>query len=323
MRTLLSSLLAAAMYVQGVAWADPTTDCTNAGGSINRCESGDGTVDNYWYPDADGDGKTASDYCCCGDFDSCGPTWDGWGFDYYRSGDKPGGTTSWTSSNNADCDDDNKYAYSTSTPETCDLQDNDCDGDVDESATGGKLGNTWYYDNDNDGYGNDTVTKVDCSAVSPGIPWVSPNGDCDDNEPLVYPNAVEACDGVDTDCDGVSPYYSLTYESTGLYKGITEKPSWAGWYQSSVDSLTLAQCASWDSKVDTASYRYSCDVSEPTYVAVEGLDLNRMGESDLDRDGYIACGGPVSPMLDTSLVGGGDCLEAGDLAGFTGPVMAR
>ena len=323
MRSLLSSLLAVAVYVQGVAWASPTTECEAAGGNMSSiCEGGDGTVNQYWYPDEDGDGKTDSVPCCCGDFDYCGPTWDGWGFDYHSGGDKPVGT--WYSTNSNDCDDTNKYAYSTSTPETCDLQDNDCDGFVDESATGGKLGNTWYYDNDNDGYGNDTVTKVDCSAVSPGIPWVSPHGDCDDNEPLVYPNAEETCDGVDTDCDGVSPYYSLTYESTGRYKGTIEEYSYFtdAFEPYVVYSLSYSECDAWDPAIYASLYRYSCDPSTPTYRAVEGLDLNRMGESDLDRDGYIACGGPVSPMLDTSLVGGGDCLEAGDLAGFTGPGIA-
>jgi hypothetical protein len=55
-------------------------------------------------------------------------------------------------------------------PETCNGLDDDCSGRIDD------------IDNDNDG-----VTT--CS------------GDCDDTRAVVYPGAIEVCDGLDNDCD--------------------------------------------------------------------------------------------------------------------------
>ncbi len=70
-----------------------------------------------------------------------------------------------------DCDDEDALNYPGNT-EVCDLQDNDCDGTVDEG-----------FDADGDG-----VTT--CA------------GDCDDTDPLNYPGNSETCDAQDNDCDG-------------------------------------------------------------------------------------------------------------------------
>jgi hypothetical protein len=63
--------------------------------------------------------------------------------------------------------------------EDCDGIDNDCDGSTDED-----------FDADGDGAPADVA---ECA---------SQDVDCDDTDPTAHPDAVEACDGVDDDCDG-------------------------------------------------------------------------------------------------------------------------
>ena len=100
----------------------------------------------------------------------------------------PGFTT-----DNTDCDDNNNAVYPNA-PEICDGFDNNCDTQIDE----GFPLETFYLDNDGDGYGDPNVTIQACVAP-PG--YVSDNTDCDDNEQYVYPGMVELCDGLDNDCN--------------------------------------------------------------------------------------------------------------------------
>lgn len=80
--------------------------------------------------------------------------------------------------------------------ETCDGQDNDCDGETDE-------GFIWYVDADNDGWGAIGSGATMCSPSPTG--FTQQEGDCDDANNLVFPGAEDACataDGLDNDCDG-------------------------------------------------------------------------------------------------------------------------
>lgn len=93
-----------------------------------------------------------------------------------------------------DCNDNDKDIHPCAR-EICDGKDNDCDGQTDEC-----LRQTWYYDKDRDGYGDDAVTFTGCAA--PGSHWVTRGGDCDDDDKKVYPGAPEVCNGKDDNCNG-------------------------------------------------------------------------------------------------------------------------
>ena len=95
-----------------------------------------------------------------------------------------------------DCDDTENSSYP-GAPETCDGDDNDCDGSVDEADA--VDGTDWYLDADGDGYGDASTTAAACSAPSG---YVADDTDCDDNDAATWPGAEEFCDTVDTDCDG-------------------------------------------------------------------------------------------------------------------------
>jgi hypothetical protein len=45
----------------------------------------------------------------------------------------------------------------------------------------------WYLDNDGDGFGAGTPIMLAAGEPAPGSNWTTQGGDCDDNNPLVYP----------------------------------------------------------------------------------------------------------------------------------------
>ena len=95
----------------------------------------------------------------------------------------------------SDCDDTDASVYP-GAPEYCNGIDDDCDSTIDEDTA--VDASTWYEDSDSDGYGNPSVTDVECYAPSG---YVADNTDCDDTVSSTYPGAPEYCNGVDDDCD--------------------------------------------------------------------------------------------------------------------------
>ena len=87
--------------------------------------------------------------------------------------------------------------------EVSDCKDNDCDGVIDEE--------TVTHDDDQDGYceGGDLGDGIQCCDGS------EPN-DCDDTDSAVSPGEDEACDGLDTNCDGDIPDDEIDDDGDGF-----------------------------------------------------------------------------------------------------------
>lgn len=75
----------------------------------------------------------------------------------------------------------------------------DCDDSI-TTGTGCNTGcTTFYLDNDNDSFGNPLLSIITCI---PPAGYVSNNEDFNDNDPTLFPNAPELCDGKDNNNNG-------------------------------------------------------------------------------------------------------------------------
>ncbi|HEY0711021.1 MAG TPA: choice-of-anchor V domain-containing protein [Polyangia bacterium] len=104
---------------------------------------------------------------------------------------KPGYTTK-----PGDCNDYDKNANPMGT-EVCNLQDDDCDGMLNE----GLSMVTVYRDEDGDGYGGRLTTEM-MVGCSNGLGWSSTRDDCDDKDRMVNPGRKEMCNYKDDNCNG-------------------------------------------------------------------------------------------------------------------------
>ncbi|MEC7985385.1 MAG: MopE-related protein [Myxococcota bacterium] len=140
-------------------------------GVDNDCDGErDEELENYYYVDADNDGFGDADQIVEGCELSDG-----------------------LAAISGDCDDEDPQRNPLQ-PERCDTIDNNCDGNIDEGVT-----TTYYFDSDEDGYGDPNTTIDACEAP---LGYVEMGDDCLDTDSFVYPQAIELCDDQDNDCDG-------------------------------------------------------------------------------------------------------------------------
>ena len=107
----------------------------------------------------------------------------------------PGGYVS----NFEDCN-DQSATINPNANEVCDGIDNNCNAQIDDDDPTIDSGsqNTFYFDDDGDGFGGNNAFLF-CNA--PSNSYVPNSDDCDDSTSNRAPNATEVCDNIDNDCD--------------------------------------------------------------------------------------------------------------------------
>ncbi len=187
------------------AWLDEDNDGYGAQASVEICELTEGYADNDEdCDDSDPAVNPQADEVCNGIDDNCdGETDESGDEPWYEDSDGDGygnpnvsadtcdPDSAWVQ-DDSDCDDEDPEIHP-GVEDICNLQDDDCDGKIDEDSEF-----TWYMDNDGDGWGSD-VTVDECSQPSGTS---DQTGDCDDGDAEIHPEAVEICDGEDNDCNG-------------------------------------------------------------------------------------------------------------------------
>ncbi|MFW5920276.1 MAG: hypothetical protein ACOCUS_00450 [Polyangiales bacterium] len=177
-------------------------DCVSGWGDCNS-DPDDGCEQDLSSPDHCGmcDNPCGSDEVCSGDAcaESCGDTetdCDGACVDTMTSISHCGGC-------DMPCERDHATAEcegGTCAIDTCDSGYGNCDED-DSNGCEEEL-QTWFVDDDEDGYGEPGTGSELCTAEAEADGRVSNADDCDDTDPDVNPDAEEVCNGTDDDCDG-------------------------------------------------------------------------------------------------------------------------
>jgi len=294
----------------------------DAGAATIACAQPSGTVaDNTDCDDGSADTHPGADEYCDGVDSDCDGVVDNNALDqlsWYADSDSDGyGDASTTMvqctqpsgyvADASDCDDGDAAVYPGAT-ELCDGVDQDCDGDVDEGATGTT---PYYADTDGDGYGD--AADVDYSCVA-GSGYVADNSDCDDGDAAVNPAAAEICNGIDDDCDGTTDV------------GATDEPSWYadgdgdGFGDAGSSTTACSQTTGYvddDSDCDDSDATVNPDASESCNSIDDDCDGDVDEDAsdatawyrDADGDGY---GDDSSAVYDCSAPSGlistaGDC----------------
>jgi len=173
--------------------------------------------------------------------------------------------------------------------EICDGIDNNCNGQIDE-----KVAIVAYWDRDGDGFGDDESVRRVCDLPSDGTLI---GGDCDDRDAQVNPDAIEICNEVDDNCDGILDdgatevfYLDADGDGHGVADQTTEACFLPPGYTTLDDDCNDDEPAAWTD----ASER--CDAIDNDCDGEIDEEVDRIVRwEDGDGDGY---GDPAKPTLE-------------------------
>jgi hypothetical protein len=245
----------------------------------NDCDGAtdeDATDADAWYADTDGDryGDAGSSVASC---------------------TRPDGYVA----DATDCNDTDAEIHP-GAEETCDDEDDDCDGTADDDATDA---GAWYADADGDTWGNAAYVLYACDQPTGYGPSY---GDCNDGDPDIHPEADEVCDFADNDCDGTVDETDAVDAST--WYADADGDSWGD------ASTTRTACTRPSGYVADAT---DCDDTDGEInpaaeeICNDGLDNDCSGDfgpcwEDLAEADTILTGTAAADYAGTSVAGAGD-----------------
>ncbi|MEC7986616.1 MAG: MopE-related protein [Myxococcota bacterium] len=219
---------------------------------------------------------------------------------------------------NTDCNDQNNTINPNQDERCSTIDDDDCDGLINEDdAIDPSL---FYADADGDGHGGTEVYA--CTLPSGAYPSST---DCDDTADTINPDAREICNGVDDDCDGDvdDDDSSLDTSSGETFYADLDGDGYGA------DSFSIQACLAPTNYVADGGDCDEGDVNINPGAALDctGQDFNCDGimDNDLDLDGFpdLTCGGSDCNDADDTIFPGavaeaqnGECMLDNDEDGY-------
>ena len=207
--------------------------------------------------------------------------------------------------NSEDCDDNDADIHPDAT-EICDGIDNDCDADIDDAddSIDSETQQTWYLDEDGDGFGQTDSSQLACEMPEN---HVLEDGDCADDNGDIHPAATEILnDGIDNDCDAQELCY-LDGDNDGF--GSTEY-TWIDATSSCLDADNAAEnaedCDDAVAEVNPNAIEICDGVDNDCDADIDDEDANldtstaQTFFADNDGDGY---GNPNNTVFDCDGIG--------------------